>query len=157
MAKAAASQYREGEKSLSLVAVTPRGEHNGNDMSLPTAGCFPELAAACLPPTSEGALASEASWGQLSPQGHGWVSLSLCETTVFGSSSTKNLEEKKKEPTPLPAIWRVSRHKPKHVCHMYTAVERRDAAVSPSVRCAACQSLALGWAAETGTVSCREA
>lgn len=105
-----------------LVAVTPRGEHNSNDMSLPTAGSFPELAAARLPPTSE-----EASWGQLSPQGHGWVSLSLCKTTVFGSSSTKNWEKKKKKkkaPTPLPAIWRVSRHKPKRVCHMYTAVEQ---------------------------------
>lgn len=111
---------------------------------------------AYLPPLKG---ASEASWGQLSPEGHGWVSLSLCETTVFGSSSTKNWEKKKKkkEPTPLPAIWRVSRHKPKHVCHMYTAVECRDAAVSPSVRCAACHSLALGWAADTGTVSCREA
>lgn len=99
MAKAAA-QYREGEKSLSLVAVTPRGEHNGNDTSLPPAGSFPELAAARLPPTSEGALASEASWGQLGPQGHGWVSLSLCETTVFGSSSTKNWEKKKRTHTP---------------------------------------------------------
>lgn len=83
-----------------LVAVTPRVEHNGNDTSLSTAGSFPELAAARLPPTSEGALASEASWGQLSPQGHGWVSLSLCETTVFGSSSTKNWE-KKKNPHPF--------------------------------------------------------
>lgn len=68
-----AAQFREGEKSSFLVAVTPRGEHNGKDTSLPTAGSFPELAAARLPPTSEGALASEASWGQLSPQGHGWV------------------------------------------------------------------------------------
>lgn len=52
---------REGEKSLFLVAVTPRVEHNGNDMSLSTAGSFPELTAARLPPTSEGALASEDS------------------------------------------------------------------------------------------------
>lgn len=75
--------------------MTPRGNHNGNDTSLPTAGSFPEPAAARLPPTSEGALASEASWGQLSAQGHGWISPSLCETTVVGSSSTKNWGEKK--------------------------------------------------------------
>lgn len=59
--KGSSSIPREGEKSFSLVAVTPRGEHNGSDMSLPTAGSFPELAAARLPPTSEGALASQAS------------------------------------------------------------------------------------------------
>lgn len=151
MAKAAA-QYR-GEKSLFLVAVTPRGEHNSNDMSLPTAGSFPELAAARLPPTSE-----EASWGQLSPQGHGWVSLSLCKTTVFGSSSTKNWEKKKKKKHPhpfLPSGELVDTSQ--NVCAICTQLWSRDAAVSPSVRCAACQSLALGWAAETGTVSRREA
>lgn len=135
--------------------MTPRGNHNGSNTSLPTAGSFPEPAAARLPPTSEGALASEASWGQLSAQGHGWISLSLCETTVVGSSSTKNWG--KKNNPPLPAIWRASRHKPKYVCHMYTAAERGDAAVGPSARHAACQLLTLGWAAESGRASCREA
>lgn len=80
--------------------MTPRGENNGNDTSLPTAGSFPEPAAAHLPPTSEGSLASEASWGQLSAQGHGWISLSLCETTVVGSSSTENWG---KQPKPTPS------------------------------------------------------
>lgn len=84
--------------------MTPWGEHNGNDTSLPKAGSFPEPAAARLPPTSEGVLASEASRGQLSAQGHGWISLSLCETTVVGSSSIKNWgkkknRNKKKQPT----------------------------------------------------------
>lgn len=55
---------------------------------------------AYLPPLKG---ASEASWGQLSPEGHGWVSLSLCETTVFGSSSTKNWEKKKKKRTHTPS------------------------------------------------------
>lgn len=56
---------------------------------------------AYLPPLKG---ASEASWGQLSPEGHGWVSLSLCKTTVFGSSSTKNWEKKKKKKNPHPFL-----------------------------------------------------
>lgn len=75
---------RAGERSSFLVPMTPAGKYNSNDI---TASSFLELAAACLPPTS-----GRGPWPRrrTSSQGHGWICLPLCETTVVGSSSTKN-------------------------------------------------------------------